>query len=287
MKPNIGKKTKSIKIEVNRLRSYLLEILISAGMNQQDAFITSEVLIEAELRGFSLHGVERILQILQGISKKTLNVHAKPRYLKKNSAVSVIDGAFCVGHPIAHKAMHLAVKKAHKNGVGIVGVINSGHIGMLSYYSEIASTNQCVGLVMSTTLPSVVIAGGSTKTFGSNPISYSFPSSSLPITADFSTSKMSISKFMALLRQDQNIPPGTAVDKNGQNTLNPSEALHGGIHTLDGNIKGSMISMLVSVMAGNLIGGVINPNVKGNKTMDDSPTKGDFLECMTAPFCIN
>ncbi len=268
---------KMITVSVKQLIICLASFLIKIGLRKNIALITAEILVEGDLRGYPFHGVERIFQIAEGVSQGTLSLTSQPKLIKSSLSMAIIDGQFGLGQPVAKKAMHLAIKKAHKSGVGVVGVINAGHIGVLSYYSEIASHNNCVGLVMSTSSPAVIIAGGRTKTFGTNPISYSFPTSADPVTADFSTSKVSRSTIIDYLNNNKKIPLGWAVDSSGRDTNEPLKALKGGMHTIDADIKGSLISMLVSILAGHLIGGVVNPEVTGTRYMNKHPNKGDFF----------
>lgn len=276
-----GKKQTNVIVPIEQLITSLKLLLIKAGLEDTAALVTAEVLVEGDIKGYPSHGIERIFQILDGVSKGTINLKAKPVLVKSSSSIAVIDGKFGLGQPIAKEAMQLAISKAHESGIGAVGVINSGHIGILSYFSEIASANDCMGLVMSTSSPAVVIAGGREKTFGTNPISYSFPTSTVPITADFSTSKVSRSAILECLAKNEPIPAGWAVNTTGHTTNVPSEALTGGINTIDSGIKGSLISMLVSVLAGHLIGGVINPLVTGTRYMEKKPNKGDFFMALS------
>lgn len=261
----------------SEISNKITSILMAHDVRKQDAEITADVLIEGTSRGYFTHGVNRIHQILDGIKQGTINPKTQPKLLKNNSANAVFDGNFGLGQVVGKKAMELAVKKAKKVGVGIVGVINSSHLGILAYYSEIASQDGCIGLVMTTSSPAVVVKGGVVKTFGTNPISYSIPHNPHPITADFATSKVSRGLVYDYLSQGKKIPSGWAVDKNGKNTKSPKKALEGGLQTLDGDIKGSLLSFLVSILAGNLIGGVINPHVTGTRYMNEKPNKGDLF----------
>lgn len=268
---------------VHRLLKCITELLLSLGLRNTEAMTTAEILVEADLRGYPLQGVQRIFQILSGISSGTINLKSSPLLIKSSLSMAIFDGLCGLGQPIAKKAMLLAVEKAQETGVGVVGVINSAHIGALSYYSELASHHGCVGLVMSTSSPAVVIAGGKVKTFGTNPISYSFPSSTAPITADFSTSKVSRSEIIHHQEKKEKIPLSWAVNSDGLATDDPLEALSGGIQTIDGEIKGSLLSLLISVFAGHLIGGVVNSEVKGTRYMDEAPNKGDFFMALSIP----
>lgn len=266
-----------MNISNDLLHLKLKNVLIKSGIKEYDAQIAAEVLIEGNLRNYLSHGVDRVFQILEGLKHKTINPNACAKILVDLPGVSVIDGDFGLGYLLGKKAMELAVEKAKRVGVGVVGVINTSHLGVLAYYSEIASRNGCIGVVMSTTSPAVVIKGGKMKTFGTNPISYSMPYNPYPITADFATSKVSRGVICDQVKKGKTIPVGWAVDAEGNETTDPNKALEGGLTTIDGDIKGSLLSFWVSIMAGPLIGGVNNPAVTGTRYMDKKPNKGDLF----------
>lgn len=266
-----------MKIARESLHKQLKNVLIHNNIREEDAEIIAEVLIEGNLRGYSHHGVDRIYQILDGIKQGTINPIAYPSLIVDCPANAVFDGNLGPGQPIGKKAMELAIEKAKEIGVGIVGVINASHLGILAYYSELASRCGCIGIVMTTSSPAVVIKGGKIKTFGTNPISYSIPNQPYPITADFSTSKISRGLIYDYLNKGKKIPLGWAVDHRGHNTTNPKKALEGGLKAFDDDVKGCLLSFLISILAGNLIGGVINPHVTGTRYMDKTPNKGDLF----------
>jgi len=273
----LNKPKSKLKFPIKYIYKKIYEILLFNKVPETEAEITTEVLMEGTLRGYHNHGIDRIFQILTGLKQGTINPNATPTILRESSAIAVMDGHYGLGYPTGKLAMEMAVQKAKKQGVGIVGVTNASHLGILAYYSEIASQNGCIGIAMSTSSPAVVIKGGKIKTFGTNPISYSLPYALHPITADFATSKVSRGLIHEYLAKNKSIPLGWAVDNMGFNTHDAAKALEGGLQSLDGNIKGNIISMLVSILAGNLIGGVMNPKVTGTRDMNEKPNKGDLF----------
>ncbi|MCC5832074.1 MAG: Ldh family oxidoreductase [Chlamydiales bacterium] len=266
-----------MRVAVSLLKQNVASCLMKYGVKKGDASTSADVLVEGTLRGYSQHGVDRIFQIVEGFKNGTVNPRSLPAKRVDFLSATVFDAEFGLGYPIGKKAMEEAIDKARETGVGVSGVINSSHLGYLGYYAELASTSGCVGLVMTVSSPAVVIKGGKKKTFGTNPIAYSFPHDPHPITADFSTSKATRGKVFQYLSEGKPLPPGWAVDVHGVETTDPFEALEGGLLPLEGGVKGSMLSLLVSVLAGSLIGGVINPHVTGTRYMSEKPNKGDLF----------
>jgi L-2-hydroxycarboxylate dehydrogenase (NAD+) len=266
-----------MKLSKEVLYNGLKKVLLHQGVSVDDATVISDFLLEGTLRGFHYHGVDRIFQILDGFKQGTVFPNSSPSVLTETRATATWNGNYGLGQPIGKMAMELAIKKAKENGVGVVGVINTSHLGILACYTELASSSECVGVALTTTSPAVVAKGGKLKIFGTNPISYSIPNEPYPITADFSTSAVSRGEIYDYIEKGLNIPLGWAVDREGKETVCPKEALEGGLTTFDNNIKGNLLSLLFSVLAGNLIGGVSNPQVKGTRYMHDKPNKGDLF----------
>lgn len=269
---------KKIIMPKPKIEEGLKKILTNYGVNSKYAKITVNILMEGTLRGYFNHGIERIFQIIEAFEKKTLNPLINYSIKKTMPAIDVLDGNHSLGHPLAHQATHIAIKKAKLYGMGAAGVINSGHIGILSYYAELATTHNCIGICMSTSSPAMILPGGKNKVFGTNPICYSFPSNlGYPITADFSLTKASRGTIIQMLKENKEIPCDWAVDKNGHSTINPKHALEGGIQSLDGGYKGTALAFLVGVITGSMLGGVVNDKILGTRSTEDLPNKGDFF----------
>lgn len=255
----------------------LIGILTSYGVSHEDAVITAEILIQGTARGFLQHGVERIFQIISGFENKTIDPTAHCKITNEHTGTSTLNANYGLGQVAGKRAMELAVQKAKVTGIGCVGVINASHLGILSYYSEIACEQECLGIVMTTSSPAVVLTGGKKKFLGTNPISYSFPGPHHPFTADFSTSEVSRGTIYQYKENNKEIPLGWGVDENGNDTTDPEKVLLGGLKTIGGSFKGDLVSLMVSVLAGNLIGGVSNQEVVGTKYMNHKPNKGDLF----------
>ena len=256
----------------------LNHILQEEGLSADDASVTANVLVEGTIRGYHNHGVDRIFQILDGFQNKTLNPSPCAKKIKDLPAVSVIDADHGLGQPIGVDAMRLAIEKAKTLGMGAVHVLNAGHLGILSFYAELASKEDLFGIVMSNTSPAVVLPGTGKKYIGTNPICYSVPTNlSFPLTADFSTATVSRGTLLEYKEKNKNIPIGWAVDEHGQDTDNPAAALLGGLKCLEGGHKGFSISLLVGLLTGCLVSGSMPDEVKGTRYMTSAPNKGDLF----------
>jgi len=255
----------------------LIRVLRDEGVPTEDARITAAHLVEGTARGYIHHGVERIFEILDGFGRGTLSPAADSTQVVDAPGLAVIDARGGLGAPIATAAMELAVKKAESAGIAAVGVVHAGHLGILGPWAEQAAASGQLGIVMTTTSPAVVVPGGRTAVFGTNPLAYAFPLDGTHITVDFATA--STTRGVLLDHRDRGEPlaPGMAVDEEGLPTTDPEAALRGGLLPLGGGLKGSFLNLLVSVLAGPLVGAVANHRVTGTRWMNAPPTKGDIF----------
>jgi LDH2 family malate/lactate/ureidoglycolate dehydrogenase len=103
-------------------------------------------------------------------------------------------------------------------------------------------------------LAEVVPFGGKFPTLGTNPHSWGFPTTEAvgyPIVIDWATSVVAMGRVQQLKREGKSLPPLAAVDKDGNPTTNPADAvslLPFGAH------KGYGLS-LINEIVGGFIGG--------------------------------
>ena len=235
-----------MKMSIEELQRNIIKVLLHYNIKRPAAKTAAEVMIEGHKKGYYNHGVDRIFQVIEGIRKGSIHSNTKTDIIKNNVSITLFDANFGLGYDVAKQAMLQAIRKASKNGVGVSGVVNASHIGILSYYTELASKQDCIGIALSTSSPAVVLKGGKTKIMGTNPISFSLPSRTIdsPITADFSTSNISRGTLYEYLKKGLDLSVGWAVDEHGISTTNPLEALKGGLCDMGNDFKGFLVLLL-------------------------------------------
>lgn len=273
-----------MRIEANTLKSAIAAELISYHIPVDDSNFIADTFIQADLRGYPHQGCMRLLQLIQGVQNGNIKTEFNIEIVKNSEIVTVIDGKGSIGQLVARKAIEISVEKARQFGVGISGVINASHVGSLSIFTEMAAQSDCLCLGMCTSSPAVSFNGGANKILGTNPLAYSIPAAAGPITADFSTSKVSRGKILEKLERGEAMPLGWCVDKHGHPTTDPNVIHQGGsLLPFDTGAKASMLSLIISVLAGPLIGGVNNTEVMGTRTMEVPSNKGDLFITLHIP----
>jgi L-2-hydroxycarboxylate dehydrogenase (NAD+) len=270
------------------LSNSLIEVLVRRGVPRDDSEFIVETMVDADISGYREHGTIRMIQLINGLESGMISPTFRYNVLKDGAACYVIDAMHSIGQISSRHAAQAAVQKAKEFGSGISGVVNASHVGRLADYTQLMSVDECIGIAVTTSSPVVALPGGKKRIFGTNPIAYSIPSNDYPITADFSTSKVSRGTVIRKMREKKEIPTGWCIDKDGNHTNDPGVIEDDGcLLPFDDGIKSSAISLLISVIAGPLIGGVNNVFVDGTRYVGGVLNKGDAFIAIHIPHFSN
>ncbi|MGF1485378.1 MAG: Ldh family oxidoreductase [Opitutales bacterium] len=143
-------------------------------------------------------------------------------------ASEVWDANKKLGQSVAFAAMEKAIELADQYGIGQVSVDNAFHyLWGGGYVMDAARRGYIAYTNCTAALTEVVPFGGKFPTLGTNPHSWGFPTVEavgFPVVIDWATSVVSMGRVQQFAREGQKLPPGAAVDANGQPTDEPSAA---------------------------------------------------------------
>lgn len=259
--------TKLISLDV--IGKFIFEVLVKAGVTDDDARIITDVLIQADKFGFDSHGVNRLKSIyLDRIKEGILNPVTNFEIVREGPATAVADGHNGMGQVIAHKAMNLAIEKAGKYGMGMVAVRNSTHYGIAGYYPLMAVRENMIGITGTNARPSIAPTFGVENMLGTNPLTFGIPTDEpFPFLLDCATSVTQRGKIELYAREGRKLPDGWVIDKNGNSKSDSHEVLQdlitgnaaltplGGIGEETGGYKGYGYSTVVEILSAALQNG--------------------------------
>lgn len=257
-----------MNISVTKERELVKEILTKLGVKENQADVVTEATIDSDLKGFTSHGLGRFPQYIRGIKAGHIQIDGEYEIVKETDSIALIDGKSLFGQYIAYEAMMLAIKKAKETGIAAVGTFNANHFGVTGYYSDLAIRNDVIGIVTCNTEPGVAPLGGKKAILGTNPVAIGIPSETY-IAVDMATSVSARGKLLEARRKGEEIPPNTAIDKDGNPTTDPEAALEGTILPF-GGVKGYALSLMIEIMCGPLVNAAFGTKVTG--------TAGDYKE---------
>lgn len=243
------------RVDAKKLERLVEQIYAGLGVPPEDAAIMGNALVDADLRGVHSHGCRYLSVYAKGIRAGRINLHPELKLLRDDEATVLVDGDGGLGHVLAARAMKIAISRAKENGVGIVSMRNSQHIGALAYYTQLAADAGCLGYCTTNAGIVMVPPGGKEKVIGLNPLSWAAPTSRpWTFNLDMATSVVAGSKLGMAQERGQKIPLGWAIDKDGNPTDDPVKGMEGGLLPLGGP-KGYGLSVMLDIMAGVLSGG--------------------------------
>ena len=258
-----------IVIAAEPLRAFTREMFRKAGLAEEQAAVTADVLIWAELRGHPSHGVWRIPLYTGWIGSGIINAGARPKVVLRKGAVAKLDGEGAVGPAAMAPAVETAIAQAREHAAAWVLVQDHTHAGAIGFYAERVAAAGMAAIVMSALRPMMAYHGTRGAAVSTNPIAIAMPGG---IMLDMSTSASSRGKLTVAKVTGKPLPPGIALDKDGRPTTDPSAAV---TLTPMAGPKGAglslMIEALTSVALGNpLIASALTDRKLMNHTRQNS-----------------
>lgn len=248
-----------VKIAQDTLKELVVKKLTDASLVKEHAEVVADVLVHADMRGVSSHGVLRTEHYVKRLNEGGLNPNPEFKIKETGPCSAVFDGDDGMGHVVTKEAMDRAIEMAKKNGIGMIGIVNSSHCGALSYFVQQAAEQNLVGMALTHTDNIVVPFGGAKPYFGTNPIAYGFPArKNKPVILDMATSNVAFGKVLHAREAGKEIPGDWGVDASGQPTTNPNDVSY--LLPFAGP-KGYGLGMVVDIMSGILTGSAFGPNI--------------------------
>jgi (2R)-3-sulfolactate dehydrogenase (NADP+) len=228
--------------------------LARAGASPIMAAVTARALTGAEAQGLASHGISRIPQYAAHLRNGRANGNAKPIIANGRGGAALVDAQCGLAFPACEFAVAEAIKRAREFGVSFVGVTNSHHFGVAADHLIPVAAASMVGVAFGNSPSAMPAAGGKHPVFGTNPIAAAFPRrNGDALMIDLSLSEAARGKVMIAAKEGRPIPPGWALDRDGQPTTDAKAALAGSMLALGGT-KGAMLALIVELLACALTG---------------------------------
>ena len=233
-------------------------LLRAGGFPERDARLVATLLVKADLRGYSGHGIIRVPSYVSWINDGTINLSAKPKIVRQGKATVAIDANHYVGQVAAHDGMKLAIEKAKAHGAGVVCLARAGHVGRLADYMEMAADEGMIGVAaVSVGAGSVTLFGGMERMTGTNPMAFGLPArNGAHIILDFATAAMSMGELQKRDARNEPIPQNVMLDGHG-NPARDMKTFRGpprGVLLPFGGYKGSGLNLVAEILGGILTG---------------------------------
>mmetsp|Transcript_10711 Transcript_10711/g.25276 ORF Transcript_10711/g.25276 Transcript_10711/m.25276 type:complete len:343 (-) Transcript_10711:209-1237(-) len=241
-------------INIKELDQMVYTALKNIGYSDEDARVMTKVMMHAEIHGNN-----------QGISKlyrpqdMGFNPKAGELIFENETAQSVVvNGNQRSGMVALSAAVDKVITKSKATKFAIGGTKNTyTSTGMLAYYASALAQEGMIGIVMAGSPEMVAPVGGKQAVFGTNAICFAIPGpADGPLVLDMATAAATLFGTISVKAAGQKLPPGVAIDKDGNPTTDPTKALQGAFLAF-GGYKGAGLSLVVELLTQVLAGGAI------------------------------
>jgi LDH2 family malate/lactate/ureidoglycolate dehydrogenase len=124
---------------------------------------------------------------------------------------------------------------------------------MLANYVLSIVKENVIGIAMANASPNIGLPGFKKPVVGTNPIAIGFPTNSTPILLDMALSVVAKGKILLAAERGEKIPRGWALNKEGEETTDPLEAIEGMLLPI-GGYKGFGLATAVDILCGIVLG---------------------------------
>ena len=260
-----------IIVRADALRSFCAAMFEKTGMKPEEAFVNADNLVDADLKGIDSHGTSRLPLYLKRIRLGIVRSNFELKLVSERLSAATVDACNSMGAYVSRQAMEMAMNKAAQTGIAMVSVGNSNHNGTAGYYAEMALGRGMIGLAATNSKARMAPWGGRDVYLGTNPLAVAIPAGRrLPVVADLATSIVARGKLVVAAKKKQPIPPGWALNKEGEPTTDPAEGVLGSVMPAAGP-KGSAIALVIDVLSAVLSGSLFGPHVRDLYTDFDQP----------------
>ena len=271
-------------IDAERLKDFVAQIFIRLGSSPEEGTRIGRYLVNANLTGHDSHGVARVPRYVQWRRDGHLFADRVVERVVDNPVIAILDGQFGFGQTTAPQAVALGIEKCRVYGLSAIGLRNSGHVGRVGEWAEMAAEAGLVSVHFVNVAGSVLVApfGGVERRFSTAPVCIGMPHpGGLPVILDFATSLVAEGKVLVASQGGKKLPADALVSAEGKLSGDPRE-LYGeygpgpardhkqgsGALRAFGDHKGSGLALMCELLGGALTGnGASNPEKRWSQGM--------------------
>ena len=259
-----------VLIKADRLENLVREIFLAEACSEAESARIGKYLVRSNLHGHDSHGVIRVPRYVSWLRQGFLERDRTLEIVTESDAFVVVDGRYGFGQTIGPQAVEIGIRKARENGIAIVALRHSGHLGRIGEWAEMAVEAGLVSVHFVNVAGSVLVApfGGVDRRFSTAPFAVGFPMPDRdPIVLDFATSAVAEGKVLVAANGGKKLPEGSLIEPDGRLSTDP-QTLYGpiaGVGTRDyrngkgairafGEHKGSGLALMCELLAGVLTG---------------------------------
>ena len=246
------------KVTFEALETYMINMLMAAGVPEQDAKTTAAIYIWTSKRGMGHHDIHNFPSRIERIESTMINPKAHITKISSFAGLESWDGDNGLGEVLNDFSMKRAMALASEHGIGLCAVRRTNHYLCSAPYTLMAAKEGYIGFIMAKAQPSMGMPGCKGYVIGRAPVGYSFPMENPdPVILDMCLANIAGEPLIKMAKEGKKLPVDYyGVDKDGNYTDDPMAILKGTVYAMGGH-KGFGLAILEELLTGVLSEGAI------------------------------
>ncbi|MEX2961132.1 Ldh family oxidoreductase [Microbulbifer sp. TYP-18] len=237
------------------LRHFVACLFERVGLARGRAEVMTETFLQADLLGFTTHGLHRVAHNLEWLESGKMRREGEAKILSDRGNCFNWDADFLPGPWVLTRAIHCALQRLPEYGVVSATIRRSHHIACLAaYLPPVVEAGYVAILTCSTPAENTVAPqGGRDPLFSANPLAFAAPAGDYPFLFDISMSVTAGGHVKRAKREGRELPQRWLKDSAGQLSDDPAALGHGGsilpVGGADHGYKGAALSAMLEVLS--------------------------------------
>jgi uncharacterized oxidoreductase len=212
------------RVNVEKLQDLVRDIFVAAGCSAEEGRRIGKFLVGANLAGHDSHGVTRVPRYIAWKREGLIHADQKVEVLVDTPVLAVLDGKYGFGQTVAPQAVEIGIEKCRAMGLSAIGLRNSGHLGRVGDWADIAARAGLVSVHFVNVKGSILVApfGGVERRLSTAPCCIGVPRHDAePIILDFATSLVAEGKVLVASQGGKKLPDDALIGPDGNTSGDP------------------------------------------------------------------
>ncbi len=234
-----------VHLSADEARALAVGSLKKTGYDNEQAGVIGDHVMDAALCGYEYSGLPKLLNVFE--HKNLRKPRRRLKAVHETPVSAMIDGGNNCGMYTLMRAAEMAIAKAQQHGFGVIGLNNSWVSGRGAIYVETIARAGLIGIHTVSSTQHVAPPGAAKAAYGTNPLSFGFPTAGDPFVIDLGTSAFMSTDMMFRERRGEPLPEGVAIDAQGNPTRDAKAARAGALLSF-GGYKGFALAMAAQAL---------------------------------------
>jgi LDH2 family malate/lactate/ureidoglycolate dehydrogenase len=237
--------TDRVRLTADEARALAVGSLKKTGYDAEQAGVIADHVMDAALCGYEYSGLPKLLNVFE--HRHLREPRRRLNTLYETPVSAMVDGGNNCGMYTLMRAAEMAIERAQQHGFGVIGMNNSWVSGRGAIYVETIARAGLIGIHTVSSTQHVAPPGAAKPAYGTNPLSFGFPTAGDPFVIDMGTSAFMSTDMQFRERRGELLPEGVAIDAQGNPTRDAKAARAGALLSF-GGYKGFALAMAAQAL---------------------------------------